>query len=353
MEPDRAQQHAVGALDELHAALSAKSNQNAESTLEGWARRLFHRRKGVAAIRGLYLWGGVGRGKTRLMDLFYDTLPEDGKRRVHFHRFMQKLHGELREAAGQRNPLERIGSRLARQARVLCLDEMQVEDIADAMLMGGLLESLFRHGVTLVTTSNMPPAGLYRAGLQRDRFLPAIGLIEQHCRVLELDSPVDYRLRQLAQAGVYIVPTGPEADAALARHFSALSGGAEGSHTPVSVNGRPIPVICGAAGVVWLDFDIICNIPRSKSDYVELARGFHTVLLSNLRRLDDDQSDRVHRLVTLIDALYDRACKLVCSADGPPDELYVGRDLAHAFERTASRLVEMQTEHYLASDHLA
>lgn len=355
MDADPAQRRAVAALDELHAALTAAEADLAAGTGGGpvrrWTRRLLGHAD-AARVPGLYLWGGVGRGKTWLMDLFFESLPVAAKRRLHFHRFMQELHAELRRVAGQRDPLEPVGAKLAAEARVLCLDEMQVNDIADAMLMAGLLDTLFRHGVTLVTTSNVPPDGLYRAGLQRQRFLPAIALLQRHCRVLELDSPTDYRLRQLAQASVYLMPTGAAADAALARWYAALTTGGAGSRAPIIVNDRPIPVVAADAGVVWLDFDVLCNIPRSKNDYVELARCFHTVLLANLRPLDDEQSDRAHRLVTLVDALYDRACTLICSADAAPDALYRGRDMAFVFERTKSRLVEMQTEQYLARPHL-
>ncbi len=357
LEVDPAQQDAVAALDALHGALSARYTgaawgSGASRTPAGWLHRLLGRAANATPVPGLYLWGGVGRGKTRLMDLFHDCLPVEAKRRVHFHRFMQEIHGELRRLAGRRDPLQRLGAELARQLRVLCLDEMQVNDIADAMLMSGLLETLFRHGVTLVTTSNAPPDGLYRGGLQRQRFLPAVELLQRHCRVLELSGGVDHRLRQLAQGTVYRMPTGAEADTALARHFDSLTAGATDRGEPVIVNDRPIPCVARDDGVLWLDFDMICNIPRSKNDYQELARSFHTVLLANLRVLDDEQSDRVHRLVTLIDALYDRCCKLICSADAAPADLYRGRDMAFDFRRAASRMVEMQTRGYLARPHL-
>jgi cell division protein ZapE len=355
-ERDPAQEHAVMALDALHVAVTATPAPAAQTPsaamLGRLARRVLGRRAAAAAVPGLYLWGGVGRGKTWLMDLFYDNLPLAAKRRVHFHRFMQDLHGDLRRMAGHRDPLTQIGADLADQARVLCLDEMQVNDITDAMLMAGLLDTLLRHGVTLVTTSNVAPRDLYHGGLQRERFLPAIGLLERHCRILELDGRTDYRLRQLAHAPVYLVPTGAVAEAALERHFAALTTEACPERGPILVNGRPLPTVARHAGVVWLDFDVLCTIPRSKNDYVELARYFHTVILSNLRVLDDEQSDRVHRLVTLIDSLYDRCCKLICSADATPAHLYRGRDVGFAFERTASRLVEMQTESYLARPHL-
>ena len=355
LEPDPAQGPAVAALDKLHRALTRRESGATSGTAGGrvgrWYRQLL--RAGTAeALPGLYLWGGVGRGKTRLMDLFHDALPLSAKRRVHFHRFMQEVHGALRQLAGRRDPLTQVGADLAAQVSVLCLDEMQVNDIADAMLMAGLLETLFRHGVTLVTTSNVPPDGLYRGGLQRQRFLPAIALLQNHCQVLELAGEVDYRLRELAQASVYQTPSGPAADAALRQRFAALTGGTGLRNEPVLINDRPIPCVARDDGVVWLDFHVICNIPRSKNDYQELARAFHTVLLANLHLLDDAHSDRVHRLVTLIDALYDRCCKLVCSADAAPAELYRGRDMAFDFRRTVSRMVEMQTEQYLARAHL-
>jgi len=354
LQTDPAQQHAIAALEAVHGALCATAAEPAAAPtpIVRWGRRLLGRPPIRTPIAGLYLWGDVGRGKTLLMDLFYEALPHAAKRRVHFHRFMQELHARLRRMAGRRDPLTHIGAQLAAEHPVLCLDEMQVEDITDAMLMAGLLDTLFQHGVTLVTTSNVPPEGLYRAGLQRERFLPAIDLLRRHCRILALDGPTDYRLRRLAQAPVYLTPTGAAADTALGRHFAALTAGADARTDPILVNDRPIPTVAWAGGVVWLDADVVCNIPRSKNDYVELARAFHTVLLANLRPLDDEQSDRAHRLVTLVDALYDRACTLICSADVPPAELYRGRDMAFAFARTRSRLTEMQTDAYIGRAHL-
>lgn len=352
IDPDPAQQPAVDALNALHHALTR--GVTSESASVGNIGRLLGklRRRPAAPVPGLYLWGGVGRGKTLLMDIFHGCLPGSGKRRVHFHRFMQELHTALREMSGRRDPLAHIGATLAADSPVLCLDEMQVEDITDAMLMAGLLDALFRHGITLVTTSNVPPEDLYRGGLQRQRFLPAIGLLQQHCRVLKLAGDTDHRLRRLDQNAVYLTPTGPAADKALEHRFVTLTAGAVALREPVVVNNRPIPTVAWHPGVVWLDFLELCSIPRSKNDYLELARTFHTVILANIRPLDDEQSDRVHRLVTLVDALYDRGCKLICSADASPDALYQGRDLAFAFARTRSRLIEMQTRAYLARTHL-
>ncbi len=359
IEEDPAQLDALNALDALSTALHEAPPRRDRGTgasgrLGQFADRLTARLRGRTAPmapRGIYLWGGVGRGKTFLMDLFHDALPIGAAQRAHFHEFMQALHRELRQLGARTNPLEQLGAELAARAPVLCLDEMQVEDITDAMLMARLLESLFNNGVTLVVTSNSPPHELYRAGLQRDRFLPAIGLLERHCDVIELQGPVDYRLRELARAPVYLIPTGADADAAMVEHFRRLSGSDVAPET-VAINDRRIPAQAAAGGTVWLDFDVLCNIPRSKNDYVELARCFHTVLLSNLRRLDDEEADRVHRLITLVDALYDRRSKLVCSADAEPTELYRGRDMAFPFKRTASRLIEMRTREYLARAHL-
>jgi cell division protein ZapE len=303
-------------------------------------------------VRGLYLWGGVGRGKTWLMDLLFDALPFSDKHRVHFHRFMQGVHADLARLKGRENPLQEVATETAARCRVLCLDEMQVNDITDAMLMGGLLKALFERGVTLVTTSNIAPDGLYRSGIQRDRFTPAIALIQHHCQVLELSSPTDYRLRRLEQASVYLTPLDDGADTALANYFADITAAEHRRREPIIVNDRDIPTVAWGDGVVWLDFDVICQIPRSKLDYVELARLFHTLLLSNVRCLDDERSNIAHRLITLIDAVYDCNVKLMMSAEAPPAALYTGRDLAFEFQRTSSRLIEMQSHNYLARPHL-
>jgi cell division protein ZapE len=352
--PDAAQAGAVARLDRLHRTLAAtQARARPEGTgLGKRLLRLARKPRPQPPVRGLYLWGGVGRGKTWLMDLFYDNLPFDAKQRVHYHRFMQGVHAELDSLKGRPNPLLGVADGIAAQARVLCLDEMQVNDITDAMIMAGLLDALFSRGVTLVTTSNVPPDGLYRAGLQRDRFEPAIGLLQQHCEVLELASPTDYRLRRLEQAPVYLTPLNSSTDTALARYFSDITAPEHRRETAVIINDRDVPVVAHGDGAVWFDFDVICHIPRSKLDYVEVARCFHTVLLSNIRRLDDEQSNIAHRLITLIDAVYDRNVKLMVSAEAPPDRLYSGRDLAFEFQRTASRLAEMQTAAFLGRPHL-
>ncbi|MCF7989140.1 MAG: AFG1 family ATPase [Thiohalocapsa sp.] len=350
-EHDPAQAQAACALTRLYRDLQAP--HAAEPSLRARLLSLARRPAPAAPRRGLYLWGGVGRGKTWLMDLFFDALPFDEKERLHYHRFMQTVHADLQRLKGREDPLRGVAAEIAEEARVLCLDEMQVNDITDAMIMAGLLDALFSRGVTLVTTSNVPPEGLYRAGLQRDRFEPAIALLQRHCEVFELASPVDYRLRRLEQASVYLTPLDRHADTLLARYFSDITAAAHRRTDPVIVNDREIPVVARGDGAVWFDFDVICHIPRSKLDYVEVARCFHTVLLSNVRRLNDEQSNIAHRLITLIDAAYDRNVKLMLSAEAPPGELYQGRDLAFEFRRTESRLVEMQSRDYLARPHLA
>ena len=349
---DPAQADAVAELERLHRELSRTPLPPPlrERLLRTLAPRT--RRRPPAPVPGLYLWGGVGRGKTWLMDLLFDALPFPEKRRLHFHRFMQAVHADLERLKGRPDPLRTVAAEWADAARVLCLDEMQVNDITDAMIMAGLLDALFANGVTLVTTSNLPPDGLYRAGLQRDRFLPAIASLTRHCRVLELAGPTDYRLRRLAQAPVYLTPLGCAADTAQARAFADLAGPGHQRTEPLVINGREIPIVAWTEGVVWFDFDLICHIPRSKLDYVEVARGFHTVLLSNVRRLSDEQSNIAARLITLVDAVYDRNTKLILSAEAAPAALYRGRDLAFEFQRTASRLVEMQSRDYLSRVHL-
>jgi len=348
-EPDPAQAAAVAELTRLHRELLAW-----RPPTPSLANRLLRRGATIVEpVRGLYLWGDVGRGKTWLMDLFFDALPFTQKHRVHFHRFMQGVHADLARLKGRPNPLRVVAAETAARCRVLCLDEMQVNDIADAMIMGGLLEALFERGVTLITTSNIAPDLLYRSGIQRDRFTPAIALMQRHCAVLELSSPNDYRLRRLEQASVYLTPLDNRSDKALASYFMDITAPEHRRWDAIVVNDRDIPTVGWGDGVVWLDFDVICQIPRSKLDYVELARLFHTLLLSNLRCVNDEQSNIAHRLITLIDAVYDCNVKLMASAEGPPPHLYSGRDLAFEFQRTVSRLTEMQSHDYLARPHLA
>jgi cell division protein ZapE len=346
--PDAAQEHAVARLEDLRLRL-----QDAHRDRDGWLRRLRGlRRRETATVRGLYLWGGVGRGKTFLMDLFQSSL-QVPSRREHFHRFMKDVHGRLRGLREIENPLEHVAEAIAGDTRVLCLDELFVSDIADAMLLSGLFSGLVGHGVTLVFTSNSPASDLYRDGLQRARFLPAIALIESCTEAVNVDAGNDYRLRQLERASLYLDSSAPFADEALALRFEEIAGEAGSAGGTLEVEGRGIRVRRRASEVVWFDFATICGDARSASDYVEIARDFHTVFLSDVPVLDGTMDDPARRLVALVDEFYDRNVKLVLSAAAEPGSLYRGERLAFAFERTRSRLTEMQTHDYLARPHLA
>ncbi len=346
-QDDPAQHRALGELDRLHEALCATTDRSLLDKLRGRHRD---------APQGLYLWGGVGRGKTFLIDLFHDGLPIQEKRRTHFHRFMRDIHARLRTHAGERDPLATIARELRSQLRVLVLDEFFVSDIGDAMVLGRLLERLFAEGVVLVTTSNTAPAELYKDGLQRVRFLPAISLIQQHCNVVPLASDTDYRLRALTRSPVYRSPLDADSEAWLDDRWHALGGdslaqGGKHRNAGIDIDGRRIPVRARCKGMAWFDFTALCEGPRGSSDYIEIATEFHTVLLGNLPRMDAAQDDSARRFVTLIDELYDRHVNLICTADAPPADLYTGERLAGAFERTTSRLIEMHSAEYLGLEH--
>jgi cell division protein ZapE len=347
-EPDAAQEHAVARLEDLRLRLEAT-----HAGRRGFLRRMRRARHAEAgAVRGVYLWGGVGRGKTFLMDLFHAGLAVPS-RRQHFHRYMKDVHGRLRSLREVERPLELVASQLSRDLRVLCLDELYVSDIADAMLLSGLFESLVERGVTLVFTSNAPPSELYRDGLQRSRFLPAIALIERCCETVNVDAGFDYRLRQLERAPLYLDALDPFADESLALRFEEIAGEPGEPGGQIVIEGRPIPVRRRGAEVVWFDFESLCAGPRGTADYVEIARDFHTVFVSGVPVLDDDSNDPARRFIALVDELYDRSVKLVVSAAAAPESLYRGERLAFEYERTRSRLVEMQSHAYLARPHLA
>ena len=345
--PDRAQAALVEELDRVFQSLAAVQDTGVIARL---ARHF--RRGNCEPLRGLYVWGGVGRGKTHLVDLFIDTIRLDSKLRMHFHRFMQLVHRELNTLAEREDPLRIVADRLAERARVLCFDEFYVSDITDAVILGRLLAALFERGVTLVATSNIEPSKLYADGLQRERFLPAIALIERHTKVVHLDSGTDYRLRVLEQARTWYSPLGPEAERGLAECFRALApehivdGGA------LTILGRTVPVVRHAGGVAWFNFETLCDGPRSVADYIEIARDFHSVVLSGVPALDDDRRDPLRRLIHLVDELYDRNVNLIVSAATSPDGLYRGLKLIEPFQRTRSRLVEMQSTAYLGRGHI-
>jgi cell division protein ZapE len=339
-QDDPAQRAALAALDRIHAELLEPAN---------WWQRL--RGKSASPVRGLYLWGAVGRGKTFLVDLFFAALPIDAKLRLHFHRFMGRVHAELAKLEGHSDPLREVAAQFAEQARVLCLDEFFVTDIGDAMILGGLLQHLFARGVTLVTTSNIEPQLLYRDGLQRAKFLPAIALLERHCEIRELRSPQDYRLRALTEAGIYFTPLGERAERALAACFERIAPGTPRTPAEIEINGRDIAVQRRADGVIWFDFDALCEGPRAVADYIEIAQSFHTVLISSVPQFSPMMEDAARRFVNLVDEFYDRGVNLVLSAATPVTELYDGERLRAEFSRTESRLIEMQSREYLAAAH--
>jgi cell division protein ZapE len=319
--------------------------------LLGRLRRRLWPRGADDAPRGVYLWGGVGRGKTWLMDLFHDSLGGSPRRRQHFHQLMREIHGSLAALRGRASPLSIVARRMARRASVWCLDELQVDDIADAMLLGTLFEAMLREGVTLVFTSNVPPAGLYRGGLQRARFLPAIALLEQHLDLLEVDAGTDYRLRQLRQAPIYLDRAAPATAMRLATLYTELAGAHGESSRHLDLGGRNVTALRRTGGVIWFGFATLCGGARSTADYALLADTFHTVFLSDIPLLDASTDDAARRLISLVDEFYDRGVKLVVSAAAAPASLYRGERLAFEFRRTASRLVEMQSESYLARAH--
>ena len=347
---DPAQQHAVERLEDLRARLE-RSHGAPGGLLAALARRL-GRHTAAPAERGIYLWGGVGRGKTYLMDLFHAHLAVPA-RREHFHRFMKDVHARLKARRDTPNPLERLAGEMAQEMRVLCLDELFVSDIADAMLLAGLFTGLIERGVTLVVTSNVAPGELYRDGLQRNRFLPAVALIEHHTEVLNVDAGRDYRLRQLEKAPLYVDARGAQAALALAERFEAIAGDRGSPGGSVEIEDRPIPVRARTGDVIWFEFDAVCDGPRSQADYVEIARDFHTVFVSDVPQFNVTLENQARRFIALVDEFYDRNVKLVVSAAAPLDQLYRGERLQFEFERTRSRLAEMQTHDYLARAHRA
>jgi len=349
---DPSQEKAVALLQALYEQLTAPRPVVRRGLLARVKNRL-QPPEHSAQVKGLYFWGGVGRGKTYLMDNFYESLPFPEKLRAHFHRFMRRVHRELKLFKGEKNPLEKVADNIAAEARVICFDEFFVSDITDAMLLGTLLEQLFDRGVTLVATSNIIPDRLYENGLQRQRFLPAIDLLNRHTQVVNVDGGVDYRLRTLEQAELYHAPLGQEAEQAMKRAFEGLApaAGEVEEAVDVEVEGRQIPCRFVAEDVVWFDFDVICNIPRSQNDYIELAREFHAVLVANVRQMGRKNDDLARRFINMVDEFYDRNVKLVLSAEVDMAALYTDGRLNFEFERTCSRLLEMQSHDYLARPH--
>lgn len=298
---------------------------------------------------GVYMYGGVGRGKSFLMDCFFNAVPLRRKARLHFHEFMREVHRELAELQGTVNPLDVLGERIAQRYKLICFDEFHVADITDAMILHRLLRSLFENGVGFVTTSNFQPDGLYPNGLHRDRILPAIELLKSHMEVISVDNGTDYRHRTLEQVQLYHTPLGPEADAAMEDAFNRLAE-AQDEEPVLQIEAREIRAKRKAGGVVWFDFKTLCGGPRSQNDYLEIATQFHTVLLSNVPHMPVRMASEARRFTWLVDVLYDRRVKLILSAEVPPEALYTEGPLVHEFPRTVSRLVEMQSAEFLAQE---
>lgn len=313
-------------------------------------RRLISR---SAPPRGVYFWGGVGRGKSFLMDCFYDSVPYRRKRRIHFHAFMQQVHRQLEELKGEADPMDALAAGVARDVRLLCFDEFHVSDIADAMILGRLLQALFNRGVVFVMTSNYPPDRLYPNGLQRDRFLPTIALLKEKLDVLEVEAGVDYRLRTLEQVEIYHHPVDAAAEAKMAGYFAAIDDGQAQSGGDIEVLGRRIPTRRRGHGIIWFDFSALCGGPRSQNDYLELAQSYHTVLVSGIPKMSATQANEARRFTWLVDVFYDHKVKLIATAECEAEQLYTEGVQAGEFFRTVSRLTEMRSREYLALPHLA
>ncbi len=343
IEADPAQQIAAQRLQTFYDGLLAF-----KAARRGKLRKLLARPE---LPRGVWFWGGVGRGKSFLMDCFFAAVPYDRKRRVHFHAFMREVHESLRKHRNESDPLAKVAARIARETRLMCFDEFHVSDIADAMMLGRLMQALFDAGVLFCITSNYPPQGLYPNGLQRELFLPTIDLLCRRLDVIEIDAGIDYRLRALEQAEVYLVSEiAAAADATIERTFHAIAGG-DGHTAPLEVLGRRLPVVHRAPGVVWFDFATLCGGPRSQNDYLWLANHHHTIFLSKVPRMGAGMASEARRFTWLVDVLYDHRVKLVIAAACPAEDLYTQGTQASEFKRTVSRLVEMRSVDYLASPH--
>ncbi len=339
-QSDSAQRAAVDRLQRMYDELVAFKSKRSNAF-----KKLVNR---PDVPRGVWMFGGVGRGKSFLMDCFYASVPVVRKNRVHFHEFMRGVHRELDELKGSANPLDEVARRIARRYRLICFDEFHVSDIADAMILERLMRGLFGHGVTFVITSNYAPDGLYPEGLHRDRILPAIALLKEQLDVMSVDVGVDYRRRTMEQVQAYHHPLGAAADAALRAAFTALAEPHE-DDARLMVENREIRALRRSGGVVWFDFKTLCGGPRSQNDYLELAQLFHTVILSDIPRMSAAMASEARRFVWLIDVFYDQKVKLLMSAECPPEELYTVGAMAGEFHRTVSRIVEMQSREYLES----
>ena len=354
-QPDDVQKEAVSRLDLIYQQIVTKEQSAPQSGgLMAKFGKLLGKREPttLTPVRGLYMWGGVGRGKTWLMDLFYQSLPGERKQRLHFHRFMLRVHEELTQLQGHSDPLEIVADHFKAETDVLCFDEFFVSDITDAMLLGGLMKALFARGITLVATSNIPPDELYRNGLQRARFLPAIDAIKQYCDVMNVDAGVDYRLRTLTQAHLWLSPLNEETQQQMDKLWQALAG-AKRAHSPVlEVNHRPLATLGVENQTRAVSFATLCVDARSQHDYIALSRLYHTVMLFDVPVMTPLMESEARRFIALVDEFYERHVKLVVSAAVPLYEIYQGERLKFEFQRCLSRLQEMQSEEYLKRQHM-
>lgn len=349
---DEVQSKAIARLDIIHYQLL---NRTSRLSLRNKIGQLFAKKlhTNCEPVQGLYMWGGVGRGKTWLMDLFYQSLPDGRKLRLHFHRFMWRVQNEMIELQGQQDPLEIIADRFKKQTDVLCFDEFFVSDITDAMTLATLLKALFARKICLIATSNIPPDELYRNGLQRTRFLPAIEQIKKYCDIINVDAGIDYRLRTLKQAGLYLTPIDEKSCHRMDEIFIKLAG-KPGDRFPIlEINHRTMPAILTAEGILSIEFKVLCEDARSQNDYIVLAKDYHTVLLYNVSIMSEIHEDVARRFIALIDEFYERKVKLIINAEVAMDKLYQGHLLRFEYQRCLSRLQEMQSEKYLKLPHIA
>lgn len=354
-QPDDVQREAVNRLNVIYQELTHQTPAPAPSGgLKAAFGRLLGKKESqtVATVRGLYMWGGVGRGKTWLMDMFYQSLPGTRKQRLHFHRFMLRVHEELNALQGQTDPLDIIAERFKAETDVLCFDEFFVSDITDAMLLGGLMKALFARGITLVATSNIPPDDLYRNGLQRARFLPAIEAIKEHCDIMNVDAGVDYRLRTLTQAHLWLSPLDAETQSQMDKLWLALAGAKRDNAPELEINHRPLQTLGVENQTLAVSFATLCVDARSQHDYIALSRLFHTVMLFDVPVMTPLMESEARRFIALVDEFYERHVKLVVSAAVPLYEVYQGERLKFEFQRCLSRLQEMQSEEYLKRAHM-
>ncbi len=340
--PDEEQGAAIHALDDVWQKLIQRFETS---------KRPFRRLRASDAPHGVYMWGGVGRGKTWLMDQFFDAIPFRRKMRMHFHHFMQRVHKELNSLTGQRDPLEIVADRIYADAVIICFDEFFVSNVTDAMILSDLFQKLFDRGITLVATSNIAPDGLYKNGIHRDRFLPTIAMLKEKCCILNVDAGIDYRLRVLKQAHLYLSPLTHDSEIWLAKRFVALTQHETYSEEPILVNQRLIETRGHTEDTLWCDFAELCMKPRSPADYIELANTYNTILIGKVSALNDNIADATRRFIYLVDEFYDRRVKLIITAEQPILELYQGEKLAFEIERTRSRLLEMQSDEYLQDEH--